>query len=65
MKLLHERLIIETTNLEVQKELLSSEKGQYDSESQLDLEELRKLQETYKQLLAGKNKAQKTIRVRK
>lgn len=49
----------------MQRELLSSEKGQYDSESQLDLEELRKLQETYKQLLAGNNKAKKMIRVRR
>lgn len=38
MKLLQERLIIETTNLELQKEMLTSERTEYDAESQLEME---------------------------
>ena len=38
LKLLQERLIIETTNLELQKDMLSNEKSKYDTESQSQVE---------------------------
>lgn len=59
---MQERLIIETTNLELQKELLSKEKNEFQNQSQQDAAELAELQEYYAKLVKdakGKEKPSK------
>jgi len=59
LKLLQERLIIETTNLELQKEMLDSEKNSYDCQNSIEMDELNKMKALYKKMLKESIKSRK------
>jgi hypothetical protein len=48
---LQERLIIETKNVELQKELFTKEQDEYHFNNATELDELTDLQETYQQMV--------------